>query len=201
MPKGKKKNLKKKEAQTRKNNAQIKLKQVGLDLNDDLFSVGIIFDSLEISQLTYLGLSNINAICQEYVGLDINLFVQQRLRSCIVPLCTIFDSQDLRSWQHYLIATNFSTCADAIDSYSPLIYYYAFDVDFLDRHDISTKDLLRIFHDTRIRIIARHINHKELIEREFGVKVHDIIIPNFEVIDIIKLMVMETKHAQNKISN
>lgn len=191
----KKKNFKHTEAIRRKTDATTEMAKLGLKLEDDLMLIGFVFNHLAISHLTYLGLSSINKLCKTYAGIDVCLFSQHIIPPCIPPLCPVFSISDLMRWHNYpLITTSIGTTIEALSSNAPIIYHYAFDPEFIDKPHLESSYLKSAFCDLRIRIIVRHESHKELIEAEFGVKVQDVIIPDFDTEMLAKLVLTEMKN-------
>lgn len=182
------KNTKHKDAVKRKAQAAMAVGQVGLDLGDDLLSVGVVFEHLGISHLGYFGIMKINELCSKYVGVDLAIFQQQHIRPCINPSCSMFDVKELPRWYNPLIATNSSTCLEALDSSAPVIYHYSFDPDFIHQPNVSSRDRQRAFCDPRVKVLTRHPDHKKLIETEFGIKVIDQIVEDFDMWKIIRII-------------
>lgn len=189
----KKKNTKHTEAVRRKIDAETEMAKLGLKLEDDLVLVGFVFNHLAVSHLTYLGLNSINNLCRTYAGVDICLFSQHLIPSCVQLLCPVFNISDLLRWYNYpLITTSIGTTIEALASNATIVYHYAFDLEFIDKPHMESSDLRPAFCDSRVRVIVRHESHKELIEAEFGIKVCAII-PDFDTEKIIKLVMTNTK--------
>jgi len=186
---------KNKEAARRKQQAIDEMAELGLSLDMDTFSLGIVFEDLGISQASFFGINQVNQLCRKYVGIDIQLFVQHALRACIDPLCPVDDSRILLSWRYPLIATSVSSCIDAIASQAPMICHYVIDIDFFDRYDLSTNDLRSTFCDSRIKVVVRHEDYKELIQEEFGIQVCEQVIPDFDLAELMKLIILETQNV------
>lgn len=197
MAKKKQRNIKHKEAIKRKADAAEEMAKLGLKLNDDQALVGFIFNHLAVSHLTYLGLNSINQLCRTYAGLDICIFSQHLIPSCLPPLCPVFGVSDLTRWHDYpLIATSIGTTIEALASNAPTVYHYAFDPEFMDKPHLEPLDLEPAFCDPRVRVIVRHESHKELIEAEFGIQVCDEIIPDFNVEMLVKLVLTKMKNDE-----
>lgn len=191
----KKKNPRQKEAIRRKENAAAEMDRLGLKLDDDLALVGFVFKHLAVSHLTYLGLTSINKLCKAYAGIDICIFSQHIIQPCIPLLCPAFGMSDLLRWHNYpLIATSIGTTISSLASNAPVVYHYAFDPEFIDKHHRESCDLLPAFCDPRVRVIVRHESHKELIEEEFGIKVCDKIIPDCNAEALVKFVLTEMKN-------
>jgi len=193
----KRKNVKHKEAMKRKADAAAEMAKLGLKLDDDQALVGFVFNHLAVSHLTYLGLNSINHLCKTYAGLDICIFTQHIIPSCLPPLCSIFSISDLMRWHnHPLITTSIGTTIEALASNAPIVYHYAFDPEFIDKSHVESADLESAFCDPRVRVIVRHESHKELIEAEFGIKVCDVIIPDCDAEALSKFVLTEMKHGE-----
>ncbi len=191
----KNKNTRHKDAFRRKENATAEMDKLGLKLDDDIALVGFVFKYLAVSHLTYLGLSSINQLCKKYVGIDICVFSQHIVQPCIPLLCPVFGMSDLIRWNnHPLITTSIGTTIAALSSNAPIVYHYAFDPEFIDKHHIEPADLFPAFCDPRVRVIVRHESHKELIEEEFGIKTNDLIVPDCDAELLVKLVLKEMKN-------
>ena len=196
MAKKKHKNIKHKEALKRKADAADEMAKLGLKLDDDQALVGFVFNHLAVSHLTYLGLNSINQLCKTYAGLDICIFSQHLIPSCLPPLCPVFGVSDLVRWHDYpLIATSIGTTIEALASNAPVVYHYAFDPEFMDKPHLEPSDLEPAFCDPRVRVIVRHESHKELIEAEFGIQVCDAIVPDCNVEALAKFVLTEMKNG------
>jgi hypothetical protein len=194
--KKKQKNTKHKEAVQRKVNAAEEMAKLGLKLDDEQALVGFIFNHLAVSHLTYLGLNSINRLCKTYAGLDICIFTQHLIPSCLPPLCPVFGVSDLIRWHHYpLIATSIGTTIEALASNAPIVYHYAFDPEFIGKSHIEPAELEPAFCDPRVRVILRHESHRELIEEEFGIKVCSDIIPDCDAKALSKFVLTKMKHS------
>lgn len=189
----KKKNIRHTEAIQRKINAATEMAKLGLKLEDNQTLIGFVFNHLAVSHLTYFGINSINKVCRNYAGIDICIFTQHIVPSCIQPLCPVFNISDLIRWHDYpLITTSIGTTIEALSSNAPIIYHFCFDPEFIDKPYIESLDLKSAFCDPRVKIIVRHKNHQQLLEEEFQIKVCDII-PDFDVEKIAKLVITEMK--------
>lgn len=182
-----------KKAVHRKIEAENEMTQLGLTLQSNFIAIGVIFEYLTISQMTYLGIISINKFCHERIGADLCIFYQHYSLPPVKLLCPILGIQQLEKWHHPTITTSIETCLEALDFNIPRVFFYVFDPDFINRPDLSSNDLRRAFCDPRVHIITRHKDHKELVETEFGIQVLDII-PDFNIEAFIKLIVTETEY-------
>lgn len=181
------------EALKRKAAAEKVCSEVGLSLQDELFSVGVVLNHLNISQLNFLLLNAVNQVCRKQSGIDVALFAQEISRPCVVMLCPLFDVQHLAAWTSPLIATSTISCLEALASRAPLILHYVFDVDFLNRTDLGAAEIRRAFCDLRVRVITRSEDCRRLIEAEFGVPVCRTVVPNAEFDVLTKTIITELK--------
>lgn len=190
----KKKNIGHKEAIKRKTEAAIEMSKLGLTLEKDTALVGFVFNHLALSHIAYLGLLSINKVCKTYAGLDVCIFSQHIIHPCIPLLCPTFNMSDLMRWNdHPLITTSIGTTIAALASNAPVIYHYAFDPEFIDKHHRESDEILPAFCDPRVKLIVRHESHKQLIETEFDVEVCDEIIPDCDAEKLIKFVLTEMK--------
>jgi len=192
----KNKNKQHKMACARQRKAAEEVGEIGLSLSDDIFTVGFVFEHLAISQLTYLGIHSINELCRKYAGIDIAIFTQHMIPPCVVPTCPVFNTSRLISWGNYpLITTSIGTTTEALITNASKIYHYVFDLDFIDNKILALRNINSTFCDNRVEVITRHESHKEVIEREFGIKVCDTIIPDCNVDKLVRIAITETKNG------
>lgn len=183
-----KKNPKHKEATRRKVEASADMAKIGLKLDDDLKTVGFIFNHLAVSHMTYLGLNSINTLCRSHVGVDICIFTIHSLPPCVKVLCPIFSVSDLSRWNdNPLVSTDIRTTIEALATNASSVYHYCFDPEFINNYDAESRDLGSAFCDSRVRVVVRHNDHKNLIEEEFGIKVHGVV-PDFDAETFIRLI-------------
>jgi hypothetical protein len=193
------KNPKHTEAVRRKAMATKAMGKLGLKLEDDLIAIGFIFSHLSTSHLTYLGINSINKLCKEHIGVDICLFSQHITPPCLPPLCPVFNMSDLLRWHSYpLITTSIGTTIEAIFTNAPVIYHYVFDPEFIDKPHYESSDLKLAFCDPRVRVIVRHESYKALIEKEFGIHVCDIVVPDCDAEILAKFVLTEMKANGNE---
>jgi len=163
---------KKKQAENRKREAEANLNKLGLSLNSDLISIGIIFENLLKSDINIAGLNSVNLIFNCFLGVDINVFAHDLGPSCIFLLAPVLDLKYIFSWDCPLIATNKSTLQTALNSKSKNIYYY------------NWYNTIEEINDPRIKIINRET------------------IDNFDLVKIIKMinedMTKVTKRKRNE---
>lgn len=181
------------EALKRKAAAEATCAEVGLGLQDELFSVGVVLNHLNVSQLNFFLLNAVNEACRRHAGLDVALFGQNITRPCMVPLCPLFDIQHLASWTNPLIATGTTACLEALASRAPIVLHYVFDLDFLHRHDLQAAEVRRAFCDPRARVITRGEDYRRLIQAEFDVRVCKTVVPNAEFDVLIRALVTELR--------
>jgi hypothetical protein len=189
----KQKNNRHKESVARKIVAEKEVAHIGLRLTDNIRAIGLVFSHLEVSHLTYLGLSSINEFCKKYAGVDICLFSQHNIIPCLTPLCPVFNISNLARWHNEpIITTSIGTTIEALSSNVPIIYYYAFDPEFIDKSHLKSTDLVPAFTDSRVKVIVRHESHKRLIEEEFGIQICDTIVEDCDMEKLAKLVLGDT---------
>lgn len=199
----KKKNHQHTESVRRKVVASTEMAKLGLSLTDNLSVVGFVFNHLAVSQLTYLGLESINRVCKEHVGVDICLFSQHLIPSCLQLLCPVFSVSELTRWHDYpLITTSIGTTIAALASNANIVYHFAFDPEFIDKSHYKSSNLQKAFCHPRVKVIVRHESHKKLIETEFGIQVCDVIVSDLDAEALIKFVLTERKNGYgNKLTN
>lgn len=190
-----------KESHKRKILAEQELSDIGLRLDDDLQIIGIIFNDLTISHLTYGCINSINKMCKQFVGLDWHIFVECPSRPCIKPDCAVGEIKDVLCWRDPLIATNLNTCIYALNSSSKHIYYYAFDIEFMNEYELSWDVITKCFNDPRITVVVRCMDHKRLIEDEFDISVSDVIVEEFDLVLLSNLIIKDVKNVSKMFPN
>jgi len=191
----KKQNKQHTEAVRRKRQAEEDAAKIGLRLDDQRAVVGFVFSHLDLSHIAFMGLNSINDVCKRYAGLDICVFRQHIRPECVVPLCPVFDIDELLRWHSFpLVSTSIGTSISALSSNASRVYHYAFDPEFIGRPDKEYHDTMMAFCDPRIRVIVRHPSHKQLIEEEFSISVCDTIVPDFDVELLSKIALTEMKN-------
>ena len=199
----KQKNTRHTDAVRRKTKATDEMAKIGLSLEDDLAIVGFVFNHLAVSHLTFLGIQSINQLCRTYAGIDICVFTQHIIPPCVKPLFPIFNVSSLDRWtDDPLITTSIGTTIAAISSNAKNIYHYAFDPEFIGKPHYESSYLKKAFCDSRVRVIARHEAHKELIEKEFGISVCNTIVSDCDAEKLVKLVLTETNNGhRNKTTD
>jgi hypothetical protein len=193
----KKKNIGHKNATKRINAAKEEAATFGLDLSADRVMIGLLFNHLALSHLTYMGLNYINVICKKYSCIDLCVFSQHIISPCVNMLCPIFEVKDIYKWDnHPLISTSIDTTITALSTNASKIYHYSFDPEFIDKAHKESGDILPAFCDDRVMVVTRHRSHADLIESEFGIKVCDTIVEDCNVEELIKLILTEMKNGE-----
>ena len=190
----KQKNLKQKEAFHRKERAGNAVAEFGMSLDDQLCSVGIIIEHIGYSQLAFDILKSVEKFCLNYVGINVNFIVQKQNPSLIKPLCPMLDITHLVGWKNPLITTDLLTTRDAVHTMSDNICYYIYDLEFMDRWELSTSMFNDIFQDPRVIFITRHQTYREILETEFGISVCNEIMPKFDLNQIMRMLLKEKRN-------
>lgn len=180
-----------KESHKRKEETRQTLAEIGLEPQDDLFILGVIFDEIRVSQRNYFALSNINHVCNTYIGLDVSIFYQHATRPAMTPACPMFQVKDLAGWDNPLLSTDVGTTVEALMTRSDNIYHYVYDLDFIESHDFDMKTLTSAFRDDRVTLVTRCEDYKRVIEAEFYKDVE--VIEDFNMRRILKRIIGDVK--------
>lgn len=159
-------NNKSKEAEKRRREGESIFNKLGLSLNSELISIGLIFDNLLNSPINLLAFNNINLIFNNFPGVDLSIFTHNLTEPCVFVLAPILGLHFISSWTSPLIVFSGSTLKTAINSKSPKIYYY----DWYN----TTEEMV----DQRVKII-----NKETID-------------NFDLVKLIKIIVEDLKNEK-----
>ncbi len=179
------------EAARRKHDAQDVLAGVGLDLNNDLVGVGVVFEHLGPSQAAVFGVNAINELCRNVVGVDVALFVEQQMRPSVVPSCPVFGVEQMVSWKKPLIVTSTATCLAALETRAPVVVHYVLYPDFADCTDLPMEEIPRAFRDPRVRVFVRAKDYVALLRDEFGIEAH--FVPDFQIAEMLKVVLPELR--------
>lgn len=191
----KQKNLRQTESIRRTRTSNEILSEIGLDCSNDLRSMGIVLEHIGLSQISVSVLENIAKFSKKYAGLDINLFAQRTVPPTRQVFCPIFQIKDLIGWENPVVTTSVSTTLDAINSHCPRIYHYAFNLDFIEDSHIPDRDIASCFTSRNIVVFTRSDVYKQIIEQEFSIKVSDIIVQDFDIVSIAKMIFERINHA------
>ena len=182
-----------KAANERKEKYRKNLEHIGLTPEDDNKAIGVVVDELRMTQRNFAALSNINHVCDYYVGLDVSIFYQQVSMPPMDLKCPMFDIRDILSFTDPLIATSVSTTMDALASASPIIYHYVHDIDFMNYDHIDPRDLTKTFTDARIRVAARCQDYADILHHEAGCSVE--VIKDFNLVRMIRRIFEEMRNG------
>lgn len=192
-----KKNYRKLQSTKNKTHTSNTLQNIGLSIDDPIVSVGIVFKNLLISQLTYQAIKGINKVLDQYIGINIQAFVRHNVRPCMEPKFSVLSYKYLVGWQHPTISTDLNSTIDCIHNISiPKIYYYVMDIEFLLNYQIQTKTLKDIFSSTKVNVICRSLDHQKLLVNEFDINTAITVLPNFDVEEILRIIITENKDVQ-----
>jgi len=167
----------------KKNDFESILSHYKLKLNDNTIAISLLLPDLYPSQLNYFIIKSINKFCNNYIGIDINIFNQANNIPFIVPSCPILSANDIRTYKDPIICTNISTCIDAIDSMASCILFYMFDIDLE-----NIEENYKISNDPRVYIVLRNESVKNIVQEEFKCPIIKTIIPDFDIEKIIKII-------------
>lgn len=141
------------------------LAQFNLKMQDPLVSIAIIIDNLSLSQLSILTINQVNKLCQDYIGVNLHVFIEDLIPPCKVINCPVVGIQDLYHFNQYVIATSLSTLESAVSSRAKKIFYYVFDItEFTDYTNLDR--VTRALKDDRISIVARCTDYRDVVNCE-----------------------------------
>jgi len=144
---------KKKQAENRKREAEANLNKLGLSLNSDLISIGIIFENLLKSDINVNLLNGINTVFNNFVGVDINVFAHNLGECFIFLLAPLLDLKYIHSWTYPLIAVNKSTLQTALSSRSKVIYCFTYnEIEKIDDSRVRYFDKLDLIEIIKLMV-------------------------------------------------
>jgi len=189
------KNKRKLEANRKKRDAASLVSKYGLRLDDDICTVNFVFTHLGMSHLNYMAFKSINKLCKEYFGINISVFTEHMVSKCVQLLCPVFNIADIdRINNSPAVSTNISTTIACIHSNCSSVYYYCFDPEFVKNCHYNIQQLRDVFLNPKVKIITRHKSHRQLIETEFGIKTHDIILQDFDASKFVQIAISESRN-------
>lgn len=186
---------KRKESHKQKRLMTEKLSEINLTPEDDLVMICVVFDNIGVGQRNYFALSNINTVCNQYLGMDISIFYQHNAAPVMQPICPIFQIKDLIGCEDPMLTTDIGTTLEALSTRSQLIYHYVYDLDFLDSYDIDINLLTSAFRDDRVKLIARCEDYAKVLRQEFYKDVA--VIEDFNMTQILRKIIGEMKNERS----
>lgn len=134
-----------KQADQRKRDGETHLNKLGLSLNSELLSIGIILENLSKSSINENLLNGVNYIFNNFVGIDLNIFAHTLGECFVFLLAPILDLRFVSSWTEPLIVVNKATLETALTSKSKIIFCCSYNgsgemhdprVKFFDKPDL-----------------------------------------------------------------
>ncbi len=174
--------LQKKNAEKEKQKNISLLNEIGINLDDEIFCIGIVLQAFGQDEITSSILNNVAIISRKYVGLDIVLFPHHATKTPMPILGSVLHINDLTGWEYPIIATDLTTCLDLVGYNMDSFYYYVFSVESMtdDERDILCSD--------KIKFIFNKQEDMELIQKQLDIKEKMHIVPDFNLQTICKII-------------
>ena len=127
--------------------------------------LGIILNDTSANQLAYHVISNINKEVERTNKNDYVLFFENASSVVISPACACMNSSEIWNFDGVLISTTVSNTLSSINAVTPKRkYFYVWDLEWGRRNGSDFENLVRVYSDPEISLIARSKDHAIAIE-------------------------------------
>lgn len=158
--------------------------------NDDrIISIGVVLEDLSANQKTVEFISYANDFLLHNIDIDLCVFTLNIVPPCIKPNFPTLPARDLYSFKDIVVATSLETLQVAVESNASHIFHYIYYPEFLSQNAIYRHHQLQDWYTKKnITRFARCLDHKDVVEEEFGCKVLDEILPFFKLDDLLNII-------------
>ena len=181
----------KKEAMALRRGLKDQTEEVGIKMDEDNITIGVVLRHVGASQIGVFAVNGISSMLSTHVGLDICVFVQERVPPVVRLSCPIHDIHKLRYFDGPLICTDISSCLQSINSRSRKICYYVSSLEFTADSIFSRSKIESVFTNERVRVVTRCEHYRNVIEKEFEISVSTVDIPVFDMRELLKIALEE----------
>lgn len=166
------------------------LSSIGLNLSDELLSVGVIFDNLEKSSINLCLISSINKIFEDFAGISISVFTHKLTGPCVLLFSPILELKFLFGWTDPLVCVSASTAKSALNTRARFIYnLVSCEVD-----EKYIKENSEILYNNRVTNILIKPEQEEFFKDSKIIKIYD----RFDFNKIIKYIVGDLKNGKKE---
>lgn len=134
---------------------------------DSNVKAGILIDTISF-QKGYFLIKNLNKLCLDTPKLDIIVF---RTNYSILPTAPHFAiMQEKEAWDFdgKIIAADFISAKKLINCPGPIKkYFYIYDLEWLNMVDFNYTDMVNIYQNDRLDLIARSESHAKIISNNW----------------------------------
>jgi hypothetical protein len=155
---------------------------------ENINKLAIIVPNLGFSQLSFYVIKALNELLTHQYSISATVFVNEHRPSFAAHLFPIMHTGEAFEWSGTIIATTLSSAYKIIDfPGTKKKFFYVWDLEWLRLNIMDHKFLYHIYHNPRLKLIARSIEHANIIEEAWNVK-PTIIIEDFEINSILNIM-------------
>ncbi len=148
--------------------------------------IGFLVNNLNMSQLNYYMIRNINYYVSANTDCDFTIFYDNLTRICVTPLCGCMQMSEAFSYNGSLIATSLPTAHRLIDLCGPKKkFFYIWDLEWLRISGRLFQPLAAIYRSPELQLFSRAADYSQMCESVWnrpGIPV----IENFNIAEIVK---------------
>lgn len=150
--------------------------------------VGIILPNLGASQAAFAAIKSANSVVSQDNKHNVFLFTERLAPPCVMPLCPILNISRTRSFDGVLVSTDIATTVISTNSLQATHHiFYVWDLEWLRPGKQDFVKNMLAFRDPSVKLIARSISHKKMIENYCNKEVVGVI-PWFDLNMIYKVL-------------
>jgi hypothetical protein len=170
----------KKEALRKKRELLAEAQGIGANNGELTITVAVVANNLFSTHRNLFMIREINDFMAHNALVNITVFLHDTAVPMIAPHFPIFGVHDLHSLCDPIIATDITTCFDALDSQSDRIVHYVFDLE-PERRDLDLARLRSVYQDPRVTVVCRSHDHWSVLAEEFNIKARQRIVQDFDL--------------------
>ena len=126
--------------------------------------IGIILPSLELNQLAFEILTEVNDLILNTTEHDFVIFYQELTSRCVEPACSIMNISEIHSFSGLLISTTLDTAELALKSISiSKKVFFVWDLEFIRNKNEYLKRL-SIYRNPELFLVGRSVEYNRALE-------------------------------------
>lgn len=150
--------------------------------------LGICLPDFGFSQLVYHVVKNTNEYVTTHTDLSIIGFYENIAPLYMRTNFPIMHSFEMFNYDGIIISTNLDTAEKSLKSFHPLDrFFYVWDLEWIRQPKKNFNYISNIYRNPNIKLLARSLDHKEMIEKCWNVNVFGIV-ENFNYEQIIPVI-------------
>lgn len=158
-----------------------------------MIKIGFLLSHLGINQLAFHFILNANNFLQEENNVDIIAFVCNLSPPIQYPNFASMNINEAFDFDGIVVATTLNTAQKMAHFPGPQCrYFYLWDLEWMRSPGYNFENLLAIYNNPHLKLIARNNEHAMLIEKCWNRPVHAII-PNCDIRKFIEMVKKDVK--------